>query len=63
MNADEDAAGEGADAGHTADRGPTAEEESTANRVAATVDLTEVSTHEEEMAQKGADAKGEGAIE
>lgn len=63
MHADESNAGEGANASHTADREPTDEEAATANRVAATVDLTEVSAHEEEMAQKGANAKGEGAIE
>jgi hypothetical protein len=63
MHADEDAAGEGANAGHAADRAPTDEEAATAERVAADVDLSEVSEHEEEMAQKGANAKGEGVIE
>jgi len=65
MHADEveDAGGEGEDAGHTADRGPTPEEEAVADRVAATVDLREVTEHEKDMARKGAKAKGEGAIE
>lgn len=47
----------------TADRMPTAEEERAAERAAADVDLDEVAEHYEEMAEIGADVRGEGEIE
>ncbi len=46
-----------------ADRMPTAEEEAAAERAAADVDVEKVATHFEEMAEHGADVRGEGEIE
>lgn len=46
-----------------ADRMPTAEEEAAAERAAADVDLDEVAEHYEEMAETGANVRGEGQIE
>lgn len=45
-----------------ADRMPTAAEERTAERLAREVDADEVAEHYEEMAELGADVKGEGEI-
>ncbi|MGD9703816.1 MAG: hypothetical protein AB7Q42_21430 [Acidimicrobiia bacterium] len=44
------------------DRMPTPEEERAAERGAAEVDIDEVTKHEEEMAELGANVKGEGEI-
>lgn len=45
------------------DRMPTPEEERAAERAAADVDLEEVGEHYEEMAEQGANVRGEGEIE
>ena len=47
----------------TADRPPTADEEEAAERGAAEIDRDEVAEHYEEMAELGANVKGEGEIE
>ncbi len=46
-----------------ADRMPTVEEERAADRAAEDVDLEQVASHYEEMAEIGADVRGEGQIE
>ena len=56
-------AGEGEQAEHVADRPATEQEAADAARGARDVDLDEVARHEREMAERGADVKGEGAIE
>lgn len=45
-----------------ADRPPTPEEEAAAERAAAGGDLGSVTAHEQEMAEKGKNVKGEGEI-
>lgn len=47
----------------SADRPPTAEEEKAAEQARRDVDLGEVAAHEEEMAERGANVRGEGQIE
>ncbi len=51
------------DAAHVADRLPTAAEETEAVKGAQAVDLDSVRRHEEEMIERGANAKGEGQID
>ena len=46
-----------------ADRAPTPDEEAAAEKGAASVDLDSVTAHEQEMADKGKNVKGEGEIE
>ncbi len=46
-----------------ADRMPTADEERAAERAAADVDVAAVAEHEQEMAELGANVRGEGQIE
>lgn len=46
-----------------ADRMPTPDEERAAERAADDVDLDQVGEHYEEMAEKGANVRGEGEIE
>lgn len=45
------------------DRMPTPDEERAAEQAAADVDVDEVGEHYQDMAQKGADVRGEGEIE
>jgi hypothetical protein len=45
-----------------ADRAPTPEEEQAAERAASSVDLDEVTEHEQEMAEIGKNVKGEGDL-
>lgn len=59
---DNPAADAGAHAAHVADRAPTAEEERVAEQVAKDVPET-AGEHFAEMAEVGADVKGEGQIE
>jgi hypothetical protein len=47
---------------HEADRAPTPEEERAAEEGSSKVDMEETSAHYEEMAERGANQKGEGRI-